>query len=221
MKICSTYSAVVFGALCSVASICTAAEPASIGSNATFVAFDTETTGVAAARDRIVEIGAVKFRGGAVLEYRSWLINPGTPIPKAAQLIHGITDEMVARQPGFSAVAAEFFAFVDGCVLFAHNARFDAGFLAAEAHRANLEPPSLAIVDSLALCRNWYPDRKSYSLDTLCKDLAIPKPHLHRAMSDADCVRQVVLKAAEAGWPVDFDTAGRTPKAVVTVSPRP
>src|SRR5882724_2247255 len=68
---------------------------------------DVETTGTDAVADRIVEIGIVYGRAGEVYERRSWLVNPGGPIPQEARDIHGITDEMVADKPRFAEIAAE------------------------------------------------------------------------------------------------------------------
>jgi DNA polymerase-3 subunit epsilon len=62
----------------------------------TFVAFDTETTGLHPMMHRLVEIGAIRFRltGREVATFQT-LINPQTPIPPDLQQVHGITDAMV------------------------------------------------------------------------------------------------------------------------------
>jgi len=109
-----------------------------------FVAFDFETTGLSADRDRVVEIGAVAFR--VRKEDGRWigvddgayetLVNPERPIPPAVSAIHGIDDLAVSSAPTFAETAAELLAFIDGSILVAHNAPFDMGFLAAEAARA-------------------------------------------------------------------------------------
>ena len=46
----------------------------------TFVAFDFETTGLHAARDRIVEFGAVRFAVGRELATFQQMANPGCAI---------------------------------------------------------------------------------------------------------------------------------------------
>ena len=57
------------------------AEPSAPVTNTIFTAFDTETTGFSPKNDRLIEIGAVKFRGnGEVLTVTNWLINPGISI---------------------------------------------------------------------------------------------------------------------------------------------
>lgn len=60
---------------------------------------DTETTGTNAAVDGVVQFGAARFPPGQPPSVRTWLVNPGRPIPKEASEIHGITDAMVAGAP--------------------------------------------------------------------------------------------------------------------------
>ena len=49
--------------------------------------FDTETTGIDVAQDRVVQLGAVYWRGRAMVgPRRSMLVNPGVPIPVRAVL---------------------------------------------------------------------------------------------------------------------------------------
>ena len=60
------------------------------------VVFDLETTGVDTASDCIVEIGLVRLLPDGSREHRSWLINPGRPIPPGASAVHGLTDDTKA-----------------------------------------------------------------------------------------------------------------------------
>ena len=154
----------------------------------TFVAFDTETTGLDAGYDRIVEIGAVKFKDGRILESKQWLINPGRRIPYWAEQVHGITTAMVRDAPEFPGVYPEFEDFVRGCVLLAHNARFDVGFLAGETRRNRLASPGLPVLDSLRLFRAWFPEAKSHSLEPLADHAGIEPGRFHRAADDSTYV---------------------------------
>ena len=98
------------------------------------VVVDTETTGINADKDAIIELGMVLFEydeetGQAyrVLASFDQLEDPGFPIPPESTAVHGITDEMVAgRRIDDDEVAK----FLDGVTLVvAHNARFDRVFL--------------------------------------------------------------------------------------------
>ena len=102
--------------------------------------FDLETTGLNIACDRIVEIAAVKvFPDGHVEEKRRY-INPEMPIPKEAQEVHHITDEMVKDQPTFKQIAKSLAQWMEGCDIAGYNStRFDIPLLAEEFLRAGVD----------------------------------------------------------------------------------
>jgi DNA polymerase-3 subunit epsilon len=77
----------------------------------------------------ITEIGAVKVRGGEVLGEFQTLVNPHTAIPPFIAVLTGITNSMVADAPPIESALPAFLEFASGCVLVAHNAPFDVGFL--------------------------------------------------------------------------------------------
>src|SRR5262245_20396696 len=105
-----------------------------------FVAFDTETTGLRDS-DRLVELGAVRFRGGLVEGEFTAIVNPAVPIPAEATAVHGIRDEDVAGEPRAGEVLPTFLSFIEGAALVGHNAPFDVRVLALELLRAGLRLP--------------------------------------------------------------------------------
>ena len=121
------------------------------------VAFDLETTGVDAEKDRIVEFCFIEL-DEALEEKGRWgkLVHPGIPIPAETVAIHGITDEMVADKPPFAHHAARIQKLVEGAVLIGHSVRFDVGFLHNELIRAG--QPGLAVnhatIDTVQIERN-------------------------------------------------------------------
>lgn len=99
--------------------------------------FDLETTGINITKDRIVEIAILKIHPNQKQESKTWLVNPETPIPAEATNIHGITNDDVANQPNFAAIAKEINAFIKGADLGGFNSnRFDIPLLAEEMLRA-------------------------------------------------------------------------------------
>lgn len=111
------------------------------------VAFDTETTGVDVETDRIVEAAVVVLRpDGTESARRTWLINPGIPIPEEAAAVHGITTERVRAEGLDPAVAiAEIAEMVErasnrGLPLVVYNAPFDLTLLDREIRRHECSP---------------------------------------------------------------------------------
>lgn len=152
-----------------------------------FVAFDFETTGLSAYRDRVVEIGAVRFQlNNAPKKHYSQLINPEQLIPDEVIKIHGIDNQEVARAPVWSAKADEILEFLEGAVLMAHHASFDVAFLVCEMQRMARTPPKTIVLDSYHLARKRQPKAPSYKLSHLIEFLELKmQGQAHRALPDS------------------------------------
>jgi DNA polymerase-3 subunit epsilon len=152
--------------------------------------YDTETTGIKADRDRIIELAAFDPVLNRTFEK---LINPGCPIPAEATAIHRITDEMVANAPSFAQVGAEFVDFCSGdVVLIAHNNDgFDIHFLRNEFQRHSLEMPVWKFLDTLKWARRYRPDLPRHTLQFLREMYGIAANNAHRALDDVVVLHQV------------------------------
>jgi DNA polymerase-3 subunit epsilon len=140
----------------------------------TFVAFDTETTGLMPVSAKMVEIGAVKFRAdGTDVETFDELIDPEELIPEDVQGIHGITDEMVRGRPTALEVLL--------------------GFIVLDLFRARMPLPEHRVFDTVTLARTLIPFLPGYRLQGLCAALEICKGQEHRALSDARLVKGLFL----------------------------
>ena len=84
---------------------------------ATFVVTDTETTGVRAGDDRIIELAAVKVRGGTIIDRFTRLINPERHIPGRITRYTGITDAAVFDAPTAAQVLPDYLDFLGDGVL--------------------------------------------------------------------------------------------------------
>ena len=96
---------------------------------AEFVVFDLETTGLAAGRDRICELGAVRVRALEPVDSFQSLVNPGLALPDPIARLTGLRDQELRRAPPVAGVLRRFLAFAGDTLLVAHNARFDQRFL--------------------------------------------------------------------------------------------
>ena len=150
---------------------------------------DLETTGATASADRITEIGIIEVdEDGAVREWQQ-LVNPGTRIPPFIEQLTGISNEMVAAAPPFAAVAEETLRRLAGRLFIAHNARFDYGFLKNEFKRLGVtfRAPVLCTVK---LSRTLFPEYKRHNLDSLIERHGLAADARHRALADAQLIRQ-------------------------------
>ncbi len=154
----------------------------------TFCVVDLETTGGSAqGGSMITEIGAVKVRGGEVLGEFQTLVNPHQAIPAFIAVLTGITDSMVAASPPIEQVLPQFLEFAQGCVLVAHNAPFDVGFLKHFAAEQGRPWPKFEVLDTAKLARRVVtrdetPNCKLGSLAALFHSTTTPN---HRALDDA------------------------------------
>lgn len=110
-----------------------------------FIAFDTETTGIDIASDRIVSAAAVVYRDGVEVSSQEWLIKVDIDIPEAASAVHGITNEMSQSQ-GQEQLAAltsiREFLVTSNLPVVCFNSAFDRGILDANLVRVGLGPLS-------------------------------------------------------------------------------
>jgi DNA polymerase III subunit epsilon len=163
------------------------------------IAIDTELTGRDPAVDRVVEVACVVWRDGVIVEKKSWLVNPGCPIPKEAFDIHGIGDDAVKDAPPFSAIVPELMQMLVGHVPVAYNADFDRKVLSAELARAGEQaapfPPAfrrgIEWIDPLVWARELQKLEKSRSLTEVAARLGIPLEQAHRAVHDAEATLHV------------------------------
>ena len=102
------------------------------------VFFDLEATGLNPVHDRIVEISALKINVDGQEEQRTWLVNPGCPIPPETTAIHHISDDDVKDCPSFKELAPAIVKFFGSSDIAGYNIiKFDVPMLMEELIRAN------------------------------------------------------------------------------------
>lgn len=158
-----------------------------------FVVFDLETTGFSPTRNRIIEIGAVKVEAGRITDRFSTFVNPQVPIPMRITEVTGIDDDMVKDAPLIETVLPEFMTFCSGCVLVAHNADFDYGFICKKGEKLRLDT-SFTVVDTVGIARVLFPHLARYTLDNVAKVLKISLVNHHRAVEDAEATAEIFEK---------------------------
>ena len=104
------------------------------------VVFDLETTGTWIEKDKIIEIGMIKYSPDGSTETYVKRVNPGMHIPESVSNITGIRDEDVKNEPPFSEVAREVIDFIGSCDIGGFSVeRFDLPVLEREMINAGLK----------------------------------------------------------------------------------
>lgn len=163
-----------------------------------FVAFDTETTGLDLLEDRLLDVGAVRFRDGSEERAFTSLVRPGRPIPDFTIAIHHITEPMAEAAPRPKQVLEQLLPVLDGAVLLAHNAPFDMAVLSLEVERQGLELPDVLCLDTCVLADALLADRPSLKLGELMRFFGCPETNDHRALPDARCVVRLFERLCES-----------------------
>jgi DNA polymerase-3 subunit epsilon/ATP-dependent DNA helicase DinG len=144
------------------------------------VALDLETTGLNKDEDAIIEVGAVRFQNGEVLDVFSTLIDPGRPIPERVTAITGIRAEDLIGAPRAREVMPELRRFVGSGPILGHRIEFDLGFLA----RYDVGTFNLTL-DTYDLASVMLPTVPRYNLTNLVASMGLELEHAHRALDDA------------------------------------
>lgn len=164
------------------------------------IGFDLETTGTDPLEARIVTAAVIEVADGVRRGHRTWLADPGIPIPAGATAVHGITDARAAAEGSPPDRVADAVAdaltgyWRAGVPVVAYNAPFDLTLLAAELRRHEL--PSLAerldgapvgpVIDPLTVDRAVDRYRKgSRRLSAVCVEYGVELEDAHDASADA------------------------------------
>jgi DNA polymerase III subunit epsilon len=177
-----------------------------IGPDVPLAFVDIETSGVTSSIHRIIDVAVVGMTGGEVdFEWQS-LVNPGVGVPAGITALTGIDTEMLADAPRFEDIAKELRTRLAGRVFVAHNVRFDYGFIRREFARLETEwrSPSMCTV---RLSRALYPDMPRHNLDAVMERHGIVMENRHRAMPDAQVLRQFWAKLRAAWSPGELQAA--------------
>jgi len=153
-----------------------------------FVSLDLETTGLDPQSDEIIEIGAVKFQGGEVVETYHTLVKPYRPLPYRIQVLTGITPREVNSAPPLAVVLGDLVSFIGDHPIIGQSIAFDLSFLSEKG--ISLTPQ---VYDTFELATILLPTLSDYSLSAVAEELGISFPLQHRALPDAMVAKEVFL----------------------------
>ncbi len=152
-------------------------------SNQKFCFVDIETTGAKPADSQVIEIGALIYQNGEIVESFEEFIHAPF-IPEVITNLTQITTQMLQDSRKECEVLKDFKEFLGDSVFVAHNVGFDYGFLSYALEKNNLGEllnPKLCTID---LARRTILSKR-YSLQYLNEFLGINTTIAHRAYADA------------------------------------
>ncbi|HEY5003916.1 MAG TPA: 3'-5' exonuclease [Ktedonobacteraceae bacterium] len=154
---------------------------------------DTETTGLDPAKDEIIDIALVELDGTVVLDT---LVQCQQAIPVEVTKIHGISDEMLQGKPMFPDMWEQLLPHLSRPLVI-YNAAFDIPMLAYGAFRYHIRmdrPDAHCLMTRYAEYHGGL-DGAYQRLGVACQKFEIDLG-THRALSDAQAARQVLLHLA-------------------------
>jgi DNA polymerase III epsilon subunit family exonuclease len=163
-----------------------------------FVVVDVEAIAGKSMPTRVIEVGACRIAGGAIVDEFETLVNPELPLPRFISTLTGITEEMLSTAPLFAGIVEPWLRFAGDAVLAAHNSTFDITLLNQEIARVfpgcrmrNAE------VCTVQLARRLMPNLERHHLDALADHFGIQIVERHRAAGDARATARVLLHLLE------------------------
>ncbi len=153
--------------------------------NQTFCIVDIETTSGKASTGQIIEIGAVKFKDGKIIDRYESLVNANAnTISRHIQELTGINPSMLTNAPSLRTVMEEFKIFLEDDVFVAHAISFDYKFVSNTMEQFDLGKLCNQKICTIDLAKRTIATQK-YGLQFLKEFLKIDINNHHRAYSDA------------------------------------
>lgn len=184
-----------------------------------YVVLDLETTGLDPKKDKIIEIGAVKIKGGCIIDAFDKLVNPATPISRLITDVTGIDDSMVCDSPYIEDILPEFIDFCEDYVIIGHNLKFDYSFLKKNAVDLGREFDKMGL-DTLKIAKKHLASLEKRNLDYLCCYYGIEDNNHHRASNDARVTHELYQIMCKSDYYSECDPVFIPEEMVYKVKPQ-
>jgi len=172
-----------------------------------YTVIDLETCGLFNEdRNSVIELSAIKVRGGLVINEYSSLVNPRRPIPSAVIAITGINNEMVAGAPKAEDVLNEFLDFIGDDIIVGYNINtFDYNIIYDLSELLYNRVFSNDFVDIYYAARRAISDVDNHKLTTICERFSVDYTGAHRALKDCYLTKAAYDKIYETYGDKAFD----------------
>ena len=169
---------------------------------ADYCILDLETTGLSPQWDEIIEIGAIKYAGGAEVDRYQTLVRPepdedGRYIDAFIESLTDITNEMLAEAPELPEVLPEFAGWLGDLPIIGYNVNFDVNFLYDSCLRVLGEPLKNDYIDVLRMARRLYPDLPHHGLADMVAHFGLDEAGAHRAERDCEVTAECLARCRD------------------------
>ncbi len=171
-----------------------------------FCVVDIETTAGKASKGQIIELGAVKYKNGQIIDKFDELVYC-KEVPKSIIDVTGITTEMLVDARDIEPVLRDFKEFLEDDIFVAHAIKFDYNFISDSFKQFDLGTLANAKMCTIDLAKRVIKSEK-YGLKFLKELLDINIDNHHRAYSDA-LSSTVVLERCLKDLPDDIQTTNQ------------
>jgi len=151
--------------------------------NQEFVIVDIETSGSKSFNSQIIEIGAIKYKKGEIIDRFESFVH-AKELPEYITKLTGITLEDLTYAPTQKEVLKKFKEFLGDSVFVAHNVNFDFNFLSDKLEEIGFEKLANRKLCTIDLARRTIQSQR-YGLRFLNESLGINTLVHHRAYADA------------------------------------
>lgn len=159
-----------------------------------YVVVDIETDGLDEKNNDIIEIGAVKYINGDLIEFNH-LIKYEKELPKEISILTGITTELLnAEGRLLEKILDDFIDFIQDLPIVGYGIDFDMKFLNMALSRIKKSPLNNKTYDLLRFVKKEKMFLENYKLETALNGYEIYDKVPHRALLDARLIYQLSTK---------------------------
>lgn len=157
-----------------------------------YIIIDIETTGLSPEWDSIIEVAALKYENGTLIDSFESLIQPdstlsdGSFIDSFIEELTGITNEMLTNAPTADAILPQYQKFISDSILIGHNVNFDINFLYDNFLEYLSCPLPNNFIDTMRLSRKLHPEEAHHRLIDLAERYHIDYSSAHRSLRDCE-----------------------------------
>ena len=173
-----------------------------------YTVIDIETTGLDPKWDEIIELAALRVRGGNVVDRFQTLVRPTHDIDEFIEELTGITNRSLLTAPFIAQALPGYLDFIGDDVVVGHNAHFDVNFIYDAAERFCGIAFRNDIVDTMRLARHILPDLSGHSLSNVSHALGVVRQGEHRSLVDCETTYAVLEALRNTGYVFHADSRG-------------